>query len=61
MTTPMDQCTTITVDRGVGRGTGLCVATAPHRFRLDDGRSRAVHDTVHQLRGAVTGAPSHRR
>jgi len=36
----------ITVDRETCLGSGLCAASAPGHFRLDDGRSRAVREDV---------------
>jgi ferredoxin len=34
----------ITVDRDACLGSGICAATAPHRFRLEAGKSRTIHD-----------------
>jgi ferredoxin len=36
----------ITVDRGACLGSGVCAATAPSHFRLDDGKSRAIQQDV---------------
>ncbi|WP_030436398.1 ferredoxin [Actinoplanes subtropicus] len=36
----------IAVDREACLGSGVCAATAPGHFRLDDGRSRPVEDDV---------------
>ena len=42
----MDQCWTVTVDRGACMGSGICAATAPKHFRLDKGRSRPVEEVI---------------
>jgi ferredoxin len=36
----------ITVDREACLGSGVCAATAPGHFRLDDGRSRPSQDDI---------------
>lgn len=36
----------VTVNRGACLGSGLCAATAPGHFRLDDGRSRALQEDI---------------
>jgi ferredoxin len=42
----MDECWTVTVNRDVCQGTGMCAGTAPKHFRLDDGRSRPIHEVI---------------
>jgi ferredoxin len=42
----MSERWTVTVDRGLCQGTGLCASAAPRHFRLDDGRSRPVQDVT---------------
>jgi ferredoxin len=34
----------ITVDRDACLGSGICAATAPRRFRLEDGKSRTLQE-----------------
>jgi ferredoxin len=41
-----DECWTVTVNREVCQGTGLCAGTAPAHFRLDNSRSRPVNDVI---------------
>ena len=36
----------ITVNRDACLGSGVCAATAPRYFRLDDGRSRPVEEDI---------------
>jgi ferredoxin len=36
----------VTVDRDACLGSGICAGTAPRHFRLDDGRSRALHEDI---------------
>jgi len=42
----MNQCWTVTVNRDLCQGTGLCAGAAPGHFRLDDGRSRPIQDVI---------------
>jgi ferredoxin len=35
-----------TVNRDTCLGSGLCAATAPGHFRLEDGKSRAIHEHI---------------
>jgi ferredoxin len=43
---PMDERWKITVNRDACLGSGVCAATAPRHFRLDDGRSRAIREDI---------------
>ena len=36
----------IAVDRDACLGSGVCAATALRHFRLDEGRSRAIHEDI---------------
>ena len=36
----------VTVNRNACLGSGVCAATAPRHFRLDDGKSRAVQEDI---------------
>jgi ferredoxin len=36
----------ITVDRDACLGSGVCAATAPRHFRLDDGKSRTLQEDI---------------
>lgn len=40
----MDERWKVTVNRDACLGSGICAATAPRRFRLDDGKSRAIQE-----------------
>jgi ferredoxin len=42
----MTACWTVTVDRDACLGSGMCAGTAPRHFRLDDGRSRPIEETI---------------
>jgi ferredoxin len=42
----MDQCWTLTVDRGACLASGICAATAPKHFRLENGRSRPIDEVI---------------
>jgi ferredoxin len=42
----MDECWKVTVNRDTCVGSGVCTGTAPHHFRLDDGRARPIAETV---------------
>src|SRR5262249_25471719 len=42
--TLMDEYWRVTVDRNACLGSGLCAATAPEYFRLDDGRPRPLRE-----------------
>ena len=42
----MDERWKVTVDRNACLGSGICAATAPHHFRLDDGRSTAIRENI---------------
>jgi ferredoxin len=42
----MDERWKVTVNRDACLGSGICAATAPRHFRLDDGKSRALHDDI---------------
>jgi ferredoxin len=36
----------VTVDRDACLGSGVCAGTAPRHFRLENGRSRALHEDI---------------
>ena len=36
----------VTVNRDACLGSGICAATAPRHFRLDDGRSRPIREDI---------------
>jgi ferredoxin len=36
----------VTVNRQACLGSGVCAATAPNHFRLDDGKSRTIQDDI---------------
>jgi ferredoxin len=36
----------VTVNRNACLGSGVCAATAPRHFRLDDGKSRTIQDDI---------------
>ena len=42
----MDERWKVTVNRDACLGSGVCAATAPHRFRLDDGKSRPIQEDI---------------
>lgn len=42
----MNECWTLTVNRDLCLGTGLCAGTAPRHFQLSDGRSRPIADVI---------------
>ena len=42
----MDERWKVTVDRDACLGSGVCAATAPRRFRLDGGKSRALQEEI---------------
>jgi ferredoxin len=42
----MDECWKVTVDRDACLGSGICAATAPEHFRLDNDRSRPINDVI---------------
>jgi ferredoxin len=46
MVSPMGECWKVTVNRDTCVGSGVCIGTAPHHFRLDDNRSRAIAEIV---------------
>lgn len=43
---PMGECWKITVNRNTCVGAGVCIGTASRYFRLDDGRSRPIAETI---------------
>jgi ferredoxin len=42
----MDERWKVTINRDACLGSGICAATAPHHFRLDDGKSRAHQEDI---------------
>jgi ferredoxin len=42
----MDGRWKVTVNREACLGSGICAATAPRHFRLDNGRSRALQEDI---------------
>jgi ferredoxin len=42
----MDERWKVTVNREACLGSGMCAATAPRHFRLDDGKSRALQEDI---------------
>ena len=42
----MDQRWKVTVNRDTCLGSGICAATAPRHFRLDDGKSRPLQEDI---------------
>ena len=42
----MDQRWKVAVNRDTCLGSGICAATAPRHFRLDDGKSRPLQEDI---------------
>jgi len=42
----MNQRWKVTVNRDTCLGSGICAATSPHHFRLDNGKSQALQDDI---------------
>lgn len=46
VTKPMDERWKVTVNRDACLGSGICAATSPRHFRLDDRKSRAIQEDI---------------